>query len=85
MHVGRKGQEKPMGITLAKRRHEGEMLAVDIPPNLMLAIGNNAQALITELGIIVEKMALLQFSKWKGIPGDEKNKMWQATKVSHLN
>ena len=58
---------------------------VDIPQNLMRAVGINAQALITELGIIVRQMAPLQFSKWKGIPGDENNKMWQATKVSHLN
>ena len=83
MYGGRKGQEKTMGIT--KRRHEGGQLAVDISPNLMRAVGNNAQALITELGIIVRQMAPLQFSKWKGIPGDENNKMWQATKVSHLN
>ena len=82
---GKKGRGKTRNTTLVKRRRNGEKLAVDIPPNLMRAVGNNAQVLITELGIIVRQMAPLHFSKWKSIPDDDKLKMWHAAKVSHLN
>lgn len=40
----------------------------------MRAIGNNAQALITELGIIVRQMASLMFLKQRAIPDDDKKK-----------
>ena len=82
---GKKGRGQTRNITLLKRRREGEKLVVDIPPNLMRAVGNNVQVLITELGIIVWQMASLWFSKWKSIRNDEKLKMWHAAKVSHLN
>ena len=81
----KRGRGKTRGITLTKRRHDGEKLAVDIPPNLMRAVGNNAQVLITECCIIVRQMTPLRFSKWKTIPDDEKTKMWQAIQVSYLN
>ena len=51
----------------------------------MQAFGNDAQQLITELGIIVRQMAPLQFPKWKAIPIDDKKKMWYASKVSNLD
>ena len=43
----KRGRGKTRGIILTKKRSDGEKLAVDIPPNMMRAIGNNAQALIT--------------------------------------
>lgn len=40
----------------------------------MRAVSNNAQALITELGIIVRQVASLMFLKWRAIPDDDKKK-----------
>ncbi|CAK9185145.1 unnamed protein product [Ilex paraguariensis] len=77
---GKRGRGKTRGITFAKKRRAEEKPEVYIPPKLMRAVSNNAQQLITELGIIVRQMAPLQFPKWKAIPIDDKKKMWYASK-----
>lgn len=62
---------KTKGVGLSKQRSAGEKLRIEIPSHLMRAVGNNAQALITELGIIVRQMASLIFLKWRAIPDDD--------------
>ncbi|CAK9135496.1 unnamed protein product [Ilex paraguariensis] len=79
-NLGREDGGKTRGITFVKKRRAGKKLEVYIPPKLMRAVSNNAQQLITELGIIVKQMAPLQFPKWKAIPIDDKKKKWYASK-----
>ena len=85
MHVREERTREDQEHYTHKEEAQGGKLVVDIPPNLMWAVGNNAQVLITELGIIVRQMAPLRFLKWKSISDDDKLKMWHVAKVSHLN
>lgn len=55
----KKWRGKTKGVGLSKQRSAGEKLRIEIPSHLMRVVGNNAQTLITELGIIVRQMASL--------------------------
>ncbi|KAK9289817.1 hypothetical protein L1049_007977 [Liquidambar formosana] len=76
----KKKQGRTRNIAFAKKRKAGVKVPMDIPLLLMQAVGNNAQALITELGVIVSNRAPLQCTKWKAIPNYDKKTMWQEAK-----
>ncbi|KAK9281588.1 hypothetical protein L1049_004491 [Liquidambar formosana] len=76
----KKKRGRTRNIAFAKKRKAGVKVLVDIPPLLMRAVGNNAQALITELGVIVRNRAPLQCNKWSAIPDNDKETMWQEAK-----
>ncbi|KAK9265653.1 hypothetical protein L1049_007349 [Liquidambar formosana] len=76
----KKKRGRTRNIAFAKKRKAGVKVPVDIPPLLMRAVGNNAQALITELGVIVRNRAPLQCNKWSAIPDNDKKTMWQEAK-----
>lgn len=63
----------------------GEKFSVVIPEELLRVVGTDAQALITEAGIIVRKYAPLQVKNWKSIGQHEKEKLWAWLQVGMMH
>ncbi|KAH7859604.1 hypothetical protein Vadar_003158 [Vaccinium darrowii] len=82
MYMGAYSPTKPnkrgitRGIAHGKKLKPGEKFTVVIPEELLRVVGHDAQAFITEAGIIVRNYAPLQVTDWKKIGQHEKEKLW---------